>query len=144
MKIFLDERVVAVPPVHALRRAQIVIALQLDSRDVLGDVHELIDRYGFARAQVDRLQDFGVHDPLNAFRAVVDEHEAARLDSAAPNFNFVLAGNLGFDHFPADGRRRFFAPAEPCPPRAIDIVKARHARRKTEILHEVTAHSFRK
>src|SRR5579871_3878458 len=50
VEILLDESIVAVAAVHALRRAEVVIALQLDSRDAFHDVHELIDGDGFGRA----------------------------------------------------------------------------------------------
>ena len=39
-----------------------------------------------ARSQVDRLENFRIRDPLNSVGAIVDEHEAARLHPAAPDF----------------------------------------------------------
>jgi len=36
----------------------------------------------------------------------------------------MLPGFLRLDHFPADGRRRLFAPAVPGAQRAVDVVEA--------------------
>ena len=143
MQILLDQGVVAVAAVDAFGRAQIVIALQLDSRDFLDHVHELVDGDRFARTQVDRLQDVGVHDLLNAVGAIVDVHEAARLISAAPDLDFVLAGNLGFDHFAANGRRRLLAAAVPGAPGRRRCESAPRAC-EAEIFAEVAAHALRK
>src|SRR3712207_7874957 len=54
-------------------------SLELDARDVLDDVDELVDRDHLAAAEVDRLEDVRAHDRLRAVHAVVDVHEAPRL-----------------------------------------------------------------
>ena len=41
----LDQGVIAVSAVHALGGAQVVVALQFDAADLLGDVDELVDRH---------------------------------------------------------------------------------------------------
>src|SRR6266849_1121311 len=49
-KIFLDQSVIAVPAIHALGRAKIVISLQLDSGNFLRHIRQLIDRYRLTRS----------------------------------------------------------------------------------------------
>src|SRR5207248_4617055 len=62
-ELLADQRVVAVAPAHALRRRQIVLALELDSGDAFDDVDEAVDRHELRRAEVDRLGELALHDP---------------------------------------------------------------------------------
>src|SRR5438034_2990502 len=78
-EVLPKKRVVAVATVDTLGRLQIVNALELGAGDLFNDVHQLVDGHQFAAPQVDRLEDFAVHDRLRAFEAIVDVHEAARL-----------------------------------------------------------------
>src|SRR5262249_35090600 len=87
----LDQRVVAVAPVDALRRAQVVAPRELHARDLLHHVHQLFDGDELARAEVDRLVDVAVHDLADAEHAVVDVHEAAELLARAPDLDLVPA-----------------------------------------------------
>ena len=53
----LDQRVVAIPAMNALRCIEIVFTLELDAGDLFGDVDQLIDRYQFVAADVERFVD---------------------------------------------------------------------------------------
>ena len=53
-EVLLDQRVVAVATVDALRGVEIVVALQLDTGDFLEHVDEAVDRRELARTEVDR------------------------------------------------------------------------------------------
>ena len=93
MQILPDEGVVAVAAIDALRRAEIVVALQFDACKFLGEINELVDRDGLARTQIDGLHDFRVHHEVDALQAVIDIHETAGLDPAASiTFRQIAAG----------------------------------------------------
>src|SRR5712692_337388 len=142
--MLLDKSIIAVPAIHTLGRAEIVIALQLDSGNFLRDIDQLIYRYGLTRSEIDRLQNLGIHDQMDAFQAVINEHEATGLIAWAPDIDFVLTENLCFDYFPADGRGSFLPPSVPCTPRPVDVMKPCNARVETIILPEVPTHPLRK
>src|SRR5213593_4593402 len=67
-----DQRVVAVPAAHALRRREVVLTLELDAGDRLDDVDEAVDRHELRRAEIDRLAEPALHDPEEALDRVVD------------------------------------------------------------------------
>jgi len=121
-----DHRIVAVAPGHAARGVELVLALQLHSGELLGQIDELVDRDQFARAQIDRRgnQPLAVGDHLDAAHAVVHIHEAARLRAVAPDFDRAGLLVLGLDHLAADGCGRLFASTVPGAERAIDIVES--------------------
>src|SRR5215467_11655710 len=100
-EIFLNERVVAVTAVYPFGRAQVVASLELDTGKVLGQVDQLVDGNGFARAEVDRFDDLRRHDLVDPLYAVVDKHEAAGLIARTPDLDFVLSANLRFDDLAA-------------------------------------------
>src|SRR5580765_5983033 len=64
-----------------------------------------------------------MHDAIDAFGAIVDEHEAARLMPISPNANRVVAIILRGDDFATNRRRRLLPAAIPCAPRTINVVK---------------------
>src|SRR5262249_3808863 len=100
-----DQRIVAVAAINAFRRLEIIRALQLDARDSLNDVHQSIDRYQFAAAQIDWLQNVARENRLRALQAIVNIHEAARLQTVAPNLDLMLAGYFCTNHLAANRRR---------------------------------------
>src|SRR5215472_8556554 len=77
-------------------------------------------------------------------QAVIDVHEAARLLSIAPYFDFQVTREFGVDDFPANGCRRFLAAAIPGSIGTIDIMKASHACGYAKILPEMAAHPLAK
>src|SRR6266576_594508 len=78
-EVFADERVITVASIDAFGSVEIVTPFQFYARDVLDDIDQLVDGNEFAAPEVDRLDDFAVHDRLGAFQAIVDVHETARL-----------------------------------------------------------------
>src|SRR5262249_51245407 len=50
-----DHRVVGVPPTNALRRIEVIAAIQADAGDLLDDAHELVDCHELRRTEVDRI-----------------------------------------------------------------------------------------
>ena len=65
-QVLADLRVVAVPTRDATRRIELVPPVELNPREVLGYVHELVYRHQLRTAEVDRLQDVRVRDGLDA------------------------------------------------------------------------------
>src|SRR5579863_7514682 len=95
VKIFLDERIVAVAAVDPLGRAEIVVALEFDAGDILGNRNEVVDGDAFAAAEVDgKVDRLAVHDGAGALHAIADVRETAPLSAIAPNFDLVFAGEL--------------------------------------------------
>ena len=139
-EVGLDLGVVTVAARHAARRVELVVPLQLDARDLLGDVHQLVDGHQFARSQIDRLVDLRIDDLADAFDAVVDVHERTRLRAVAPDLDRVVARCLGSDHLAADGGGSLLAAAPPRAVRPVDVVKPRNSRLDAEVLAEMTAH----
>src|SRR5215813_1096152 len=98
-QVFPDERVVAVAAVHTFGRGQVVVTFKSDACEALGQIYELVDGDGLARAQIDGVNDVRVHDHIDAFDAVIYEHEAARLVAGTPDFDLVSSRQFGFDDF---------------------------------------------
>src|SRR5271154_67180 len=61
-QILLNFRVVAITSIYALGSAQVVVALELHARKLLGHVHQLVDRHQFTGTKIDRLQNIAVVD----------------------------------------------------------------------------------
>ena len=59
-----------------------------------------------------------------------------------PDLDFMLAGDLGFEHLAADSRRSFLTSPRPGTERSVDVVEARHSSFKAVVLEEMTAHAF--
>src|SRR5947209_15022269 len=78
-ELFPDQRVVAVPPAHPLRRREDVLTLELDPCDALDDVDEAVDGHELRRPEIDRLRELALQEPEEALDRVVDVREAARL-----------------------------------------------------------------
>ncbi len=87
----LDQCVVAAPSAHALWGGEVIAAIQLDARDLLDDVDQLVDRDQLTAAEIDRRDDVARHDRLGSEHAVVDVGEAARLLTVAPDLDLVMA-----------------------------------------------------
>src|SRR5262249_1967936 len=85
-----------------------------------------------------------VEDQVDAVQAIIDVHEAARLLSVTPYFDFQFTREFGLDYFPANGRRRFLAAAIPGSTGTIDIMEASHACGYAKIFPERTAHPLAK
>src|SRR3954452_23145509 len=66
----LDARVVGVPTADALRRIEVVAAVQPNPGDLLDDVDQLVDRHELGGAEVDRVDDVARHDPGGPEQAV--------------------------------------------------------------------------
>src|SRR5262249_8225332 len=81
-EVSLNQGVIAVTAVYALWRTQIVLTLQLNTRDLLDDVDELVHGHSLARTQIDRLFDVRVHNQPDTLDAVVDKHKASHLLAA--------------------------------------------------------------
>lgn len=139
----LDEGIVAVAPIDAFRGAQVVVALQLNARDIFNDIHELIDGHAFSRSEVDGIMPrFTVRDHVDAFEAIGDVHEGAGLIAVAPNFNFVFSGEFRRNDFAADGGRCLFSTTVPSAEGSVNIVESSDAGRNVKIFAEMTAHTF--
>src|SRR5207245_11394861 len=131
-EVVLDLCIVAVAAVHSLGGIELVLALQLDAGDVLNEIHQAVDRHQLAGAEVDRLLDPAVHDPIDATDAVIDVHEAARLVALAPDLNLVVATKLCLDDLAANGSGRLLPAAVPSAVRAVDVVETAAARGQPE------------
>jgi len=142
VEFLLDEGVVAVAAVDALGSAEVVVALELDARDVFGYVDKLVDGDELVGAEVEGLVDLAFCDHLRALGAVVDVHEGACLFAVSPYLDLMLTGVLGLDDFATDGSRSFFAAACPCPERAVDVVVTGDASLKAVVFFEVAAHAL--
>src|SRR6185295_459127 len=138
----LDQRVVAVAAAHALGRIELVAALQLHAGDLLDDVDQPVDADQLVRADVQRLDDVAFGELDRALRAVVDIHERARLLAVAPDFDVVLAGELGGDDLAADRGRRLLSAAVIGTLGTVDVVVARAAGRDAVILAIVAGHAL--
>src|SRR6266478_2686189 len=84
-----------------------------------------------------------MHDPINAFGAIVYEHEAAGLMTVAPDVDGEFATINGFNHFPADGSRSFLAASVPGSPRTINVMKPRNGCFQTTLSPVFLAKNFR-
>jgi hypothetical protein len=142
VKISSYLRVIAVAPIYTFRGLQVVIPLHLYFRNVLYDVHQLIDRNQLIASEIERLVNFTLEDRLDAFKAIVYVHETAGLVTIPPDFDFVISGNLRFHQFPADGCRSLLTSARPSPVRAVNIVETSDSALDTEVFFEVSAHAF--
>src|SRR5581483_1535861 len=141
-KKLFDERIVAVAAFDSLGRTQVVTPLELDSRDVLHHVDQLVDRNQLAAAKVERFENIARQDRLRPMNAVIDIHETARLMAVSPNLDLVLPGKLGLDHLAADRSRGLLPAAIVGAMRPVDIVITRHAGVEAEILAEMPAHAL--
>src|SRR5580704_17615074 len=118
--------------------------MQSDPSDVFHDVDQLIHGHGFARAEIDRVNDLRARNQIDSLDAIVDEHEAARLISGAPDFDFVPAAALRLDDFAADRSGSLFTAAVPGSPGTVNVVEASDSRLESKVFAEMTAHSFGK
>src|SRR5579883_907632 len=73
-EMFSEQRIITIPSTHALRRAQIIGALQVSASDLFDNIHKLVDAYQFLAAQIERLLYGTVKDQVDAAQAVVDIH----------------------------------------------------------------------
>jgi hypothetical protein len=144
VEFLLDESVVAVAAVDALGSVELVVALELDARDLFRDVDELVDGDEFVGAEVEGLVDVALCDHLRSLGAVIDVHEGAGLFAVAPDLDLVGAGVLGLDDFAADGGGSLLAAAGPGAERAVDVVIAGDAGLETIVFFEVAAHALGK
>src|SRR5438876_2606947 len=101
VQIPLDQRVVAVAPVHSFGRFQVISPFQLHARDLLDNVHQPVDRHQFITSEIDWLQYVAGQDRFCPFQAIVDIHETARLMSIPPDLNLVPTGKLRLNDFSA-------------------------------------------
>src|SRR5688500_14796797 len=139
-ELALDQRVIAIAAADALRRIELVPALELDARDLLHDVDESIDRHQLVASQIERVGDVACHDRVRAKEAIVDVHEAARLFAVAPDLDLAGSIELRPDDLAANSRRRLLPTAVIGAKGAVDVVIARHARLQAEVFSEVAAH----
>ena len=139
---FLDERVVGVAAVHALRGLQVVGALELDAGDVLDDVDELVDGDELAAADVDGFDEIAVGEHLRALEAVVDVHERTGLVAVAPDLDVVRPGELGGDDLAAGRGGGLLAAAVVGAERSVDVVVAGDTGPDAVVLAEVAAHAL--
>src|SRR5579862_2107277 len=110
--------------------------MQTDTSNLLHDVDQLIDGHCLARAEVDRIDDLRAGNQIDSLDAIVDEHEAARLISGAPDFDFVPAAALCLDDLAADRGGGFLTAAVPRSPRAVNVVKAGDSSLEPEVFAE--------
>src|SRR4051794_13701084 len=75
----LHDRVVAVAATNALRRVELVLALDGDPGDLLDDVDHLVDGDELAGTQVDGVEIRPRGDHADALQAVIDVHETTGL-----------------------------------------------------------------
>src|SRR5262249_36633593 len=142
VKLAPDFGVIRIAPAHALRRIELVAALELEAGDILHHSHHLVDGDKLVAAQIERLAAIALQDAQGAFRAIVDVDEASRLLAVAPDVDGVIAGDFRLRHLAADRRRRLLAPAIVGAEGSIAVVIARHARGDEIILHEVPRHAL--
>src|SRR5215211_7115503 len=90
-EVTFDQRIVAVAPVDSFWGFQVVVSFELESGNVLDDVHQPIDRNYFAAAEIDRFDDLATQDGLTAVYAIIDIHEAPGLFAVAPDFDLMFA-----------------------------------------------------
>src|SRR5262245_47296364 len=138
-KPFANQAIVTATPANTLRRVERVAPRQREPGDALHDVYELVDGHHLIAADIQRLIDLTRHQAQCSFKTVIDEGEAARLSSVAPDVDRARTGELGLNHLAADGCRGFLAATVVCAIRAVDVVIAGHASGESEILLEMTA-----
>src|SRR3989440_7581860 len=116
--------IIAISAPDALRLGDIVLLLEVLSRDPADEVDQLVDRHEMLRSQVDRLPVVGVHDPGQPLDAVPNVAETARLLAVPPDLD--RRALLRLRDFSAD-RGGGLLPASPLgPPWAGDVVGADH------------------
>ena len=86
----LDQGVVAVATSHALWGTEVVLAVQLDAGEPLGQIDQLVDGHQFVAAEIQGFGDVRLCDTDRALDAVVDVHEAAGLFAVAPDLDLGL------------------------------------------------------
>src|SRR3974390_702430 len=142
MQQFLDQGIVTVPAVDALRRAEIVMAFELDAGNLFSNVDELVDGNRLARTKVDGVENIRLHNQVDPFQAIVDVHEAAGLLATAPNLDVVFPLDLRLNHLAADRCWSLLAAAEPGAPGSVYVVETSHASTQAKILAKVPAHAL--
>jgi hypothetical protein len=75
-------------------------------------------------------------------KAVVNEHEAARLFAISPHLNFMMTGEFRGDDFATDRCWRLLAPAIKGAVWTVDIMIPSDAGFETKVFPKMPAHSF--
>src|SRR5271168_2748485 len=142
MKDFADNVIIAVTATHSQRGVAFIDSLQTYTRDIFDNVDELVDADHFIAANVQRLDEVGLHQPLGALKAVVDIHEASGLLAIAPYFDLMIACHHRKRDFARNRSRSLLAPPVPRSERSIHVVIATDPRPQTKVFAEMAAHSF--
>src|ERR1035437_8427644 len=102
--------------------------LDLNTGNIGDDMCELIYRYHAVLTEIQRLGKVRCHQAMNAFGAVVDITEGARLFAIAPYLDLRLAGEFCNRDLAAESSGCFFTAAFPCSLFAKDVVKPHDSR----------------
>src|SRR6266478_9564990 len=148
LKNLLNERIVAVATSHPAGSAQFVLTIELYPRDFLHLRNKVVNGNKLAGTKVYRRGDkvVAVRDHVNALHAIINIHEAARLETIAPNLDSQIVLIDRLNHLAANRGRGLFTSAIPGPVRAVNIVKAGdeglHAPFRPVFLAEYFTHQF--
>ena len=100
-ELAFDQCVVAASAAELLWGVELVIALDLDPSDFLGEIHEPVDRHHLRASNVDGIGDVAIHERACSVNAVVDKHEAARA-LPSPQISISWRPEFRGDDLPAD------------------------------------------
>src|SRR5262249_46331414 len=137
-----DQRIVAVPASDTFGCVEVVLSLEFHLSNFLSDIDELINRDEFAATEIDRLDNFALHNSRRTLQAVIDIHETPRLEPISPDFDLVRVHALRLNDFAADSSGSFLAAAIPCSPRTVDVVVADNACGEAEVLAKMAGHAL--
>src|SRR6266567_3747225 len=137
-----NQRIVAVASQDTFGSVEVVDPLEPDAGDLLNDIHKPVDGDDFVRSQIQGFGDVAMHDQFCALNAILDEHEAARLLSIAPDVYLVRTRQLRFDDLAADGRGSLFPSTGPCALRTVHVVVASDTAAQARFLFKVAAQAL--
>ncbi len=81
--------VVAITTVDTIRGCEVVPARQSDTGNGFNDVNELVDRHSFGAADIQRLIDVALCQPIGSIHTVGDIGKAPRLVAGSPDFDLT-------------------------------------------------------
>src|SRR5664280_129981 len=141
-KVFLNQGIIAVTTSYSLRGIKVIFPVEFKPGNIFHNVDKLVYGNHFAASKIYRHIDITIHNILYTFDTVINVHKAPGLETIAPDNNIFIAGYAGFDNFPADCCRSFFATTVKSTERPIYVMESGNSRRQAKVFGEMAAHTF--